>query len=150
MIYFRNSTKKSGVDANTLKRTAHTLLEKLNEPRATLSVSLVSDAKIRRLNRLYRAKDSSTDVLSFPLMEQNQHPERERLLGDIIISVDTARRQANAYSATLQNEVHRLLIHGILHVLGHDHQRKGDRARMEAEERRLAEAIAMPWPYGES
>lgn len=73
----------------------------------------------------------------------------ERLLGDVVISVETARRQAAEYGAPLENEIHRLLIHGILHVLGHDHEEPQEREVMEAEERRLAAAIGMPWPYGE-
>jgi probable rRNA maturation factor len=64
-----------------------------------------------------------------------------------VISVDTARRQAADYDAPLQNEIYRLLIHGILHVLGHDHEEPAERAAMEAEERRLAAAVGMPWPY---
>ena len=69
------------------------------------------------------------------------------MLGDVVISVETARRQAAEYDATLQRELYRLLIHGLLHVLGHDHEEAGERAEMETQERRLAEAIGMPWPY---
>jgi probable rRNA maturation factor len=64
-----------------------------------------------------------------------------------VISVDTARRQAADYDAPLAREVERLLIHGLLHLLGHDHLEPLERAAMEAEERRLADAIGMPWPY---
>jgi probable rRNA maturation factor len=90
-------------------------------------------------------------VLSFPLYEPGEegHPEGERLLGDVVISIDTARRQAAEYDAPLQNEIYRLLIHGVLHVLGHDHEEPQERSEMEAEERRLAAAIGMPWPYDE-
>jgi probable rRNA maturation factor len=69
------------------------------------------------------------------------------MLGDIVISVDTARAQAAAYDAPLEREIERLLIHGVLHLCGHDHERPDERRRMEREERRLAEAIGMPWPY---
>jgi len=72
---------------------------------------------------------------------------QEEHLGDVVISVDTAKRQAAAYDAPLQREVERLLIHGFLHLLGHDHHRRDERRRMEREERRLARAIGMPWPY---
>ena len=72
------------------------------------------------------------------------------MLGDIVVSVDTARRQAAEYDAPLAREVERLLIHGVLHLAGHDHLEPGERAAMEAEERRLADAIGMPWPYAES
>ncbi len=149
MIYFRNATKERGIDARALKKTARVLLEQLDERNSTLSLSLVNDARIRRLNRLHRGKDLVTDVLSFPLIDRKKNLQGERLLGDVVISIDTARRQADAYDATLQCEVQRLLIHGILHVLGHDHEREGERSRMEAEERRLAAAIGMPWPYEE-
>ncbi len=147
MIYFSNAIRKSGVDGKALKRSAQIVLEHLHEAGASLSLSLVDDCKIRRLNRLHRGTDSATDVLSFPLVTSRDHTVGERLLGDVVISLDTAQRQARAYDATLQDEVQRLLIHGVLHVIGHDHKRKVERARMQAEERRLAAALGMRWPY---
>lgn len=150
MIHFRSAARKSGVNGRLLKRTARTLLSAVGEEGSTLSLSLVSDRKIRELNRAHRGKDKPTDVLSFPLANGDdpvQTEFHERLLGDVVISVDSARRQAADYDAGIQDEVHRLLIHGILHVLGHDHEKTRERARMEAEERRLAGVIGMPWPY---
>jgi probable rRNA maturation factor len=151
LIYFRNETRRSGLDARRLKSVARTLLHEVNEGDSTLSITLVHDPAIQELNREHRGKDKPTDVLSFPLYEPGEaaHEDTERLLGDVVISVDTARRQAAEYDASLQNEIYRLLIHGLLHVLGHDHEEAQERARMEAEERRLAAAIGMPWPYGE-
>ncbi len=116
------------------------------------------DAEIRELNRDHRAKDVPTDVLSFPLYEPEvferagrthplERPPGEFMLGDIVISVDTALAQAAAYDATLEREVERLLVHSVLHLCGHDHMEAEERAVMEAEERRLASAIGMPWPY---
>jgi len=122
-----------------------TLMKAVNHAGGAISLSFVDDVAIRAINREHRGKDKPTDVLSFPL-----EPEpfaHEQLLGDIVISVDTARRQASDYDAPLQNEIYRLMIHGLLHVLGHDHEEPDERARMEAEERRLAEIIGMPWPY---
>lgn len=121
------------------------LLTAVGEADAGISVSLVGDAAIREINREHRGKDKPTDVLSFPL--EPGPFSHERLLGDIVISIDTARRQAADYDAPIQREVYRLLIHGLLHVLGHDHEEAGERKRMEVEERRLADAIGMPWPY---
>jgi probable rRNA maturation factor len=144
-IHYRNDVRGSGVDARALKATMRSLMQAAGEGEATISVTLVDDEAIREINREHRGKDKPTDVLSFPL-----EPEafaHERLLGDIVISIDTARRQAADYDAPLQRELYRLLIHGLLHVLGHDHEEAGERARMEAEERRLADAISMPWPY---
>jgi probable rRNA maturation factor len=86
--------------------------------------------------------------LSFPLVTAGeQRGPSERLLGDVVISVDTAARQAAGYDATLATEIRRLLIHGLLHLMGHDHERDDERVAMEREERRLADAIGMPWPY---
>jgi probable rRNA maturation factor len=149
MIYFRNAVKGSGVDTRRLKSVARKLLFEVDEPDSALSISLVGDREIQTLNREHRGKDKPTDVLSFPLYEPGEVPalDGERLLGDVVISVDTARRQAADYDALLQNEIYRLLIHGILHVLGHDHEEPAERRAMEAEERRLAAAIGMPWPY---
>lgn len=151
MIYFRNEVKRSGVDVRRLKSVARELLRAVNEADSALSLSLVNDAEIQSLNREHRGKDKPTDVLSFPLFEPGEegHSEGERLLGDVVISIDTARRQAAEYDAPLQNEIYRLLIHGVLHVLGHDHEEPQERSEMEAEERRLAAAIGMPWPYDE-
>jgi len=152
MIHFRNTVKSSGVDTRRLKTVAKQLLRQVDESDSSLSISLVDDREIQVLNREHRGKDKPTDVLSFPLYEDGQGTTLEpvvpeRLLGDVVISIDTARRQAAEYDAPLQNEVYRLLIHGILHVLGHDHEQPEERAAMEAEERRLAAAIDMPWPY---
>jgi probable rRNA maturation factor len=149
VIYYRNDVRRSGVNGRALVATARRLLEAVGEHRAALSLSLVGDAAIRSLNRAYRGKDAPTDVLSFPLDDGAPPARQERLLGDVVISVDTAKRQAEAYDASLQREIYRLLIHGLLHLKGHDHVRAAQRRLMEREERRLADAIAMPWPYGE-
>jgi probable rRNA maturation factor len=123
-----------------------------------VSLSLVRDAEMRELNRAHRGIDRTTDVLSFPLHEpgafarngRTRPRERaagERMLGDVVISVDAAQAQAAGYGAPLEREVERLLIHGLLHLCGHDHVAPGERRAMEREERRLAEVIGMPWPY---
>lgn len=145
MIYYRNEVRRSGVDGRALVATARRLLEALDEADAALSLSLVDDAAIRALNLKYRGRNAPTDVLSFPL--DGTPAEVERLLGDVVISVETALRQAADYDAPLQREIYRLLIHGLLHLKGHDHERSAERRVMEREERRLAHAIALPWPY---
>lgn len=92
---------------------------------------MTDDATIRALNRSWRKKDEATDVLSFPMSAD------EGLLGDVVISLDTARRQAKEYKNPLEHELVRYLAHGLLHLLGYDHHRPKDRARMAAAERRL-------------
>jgi probable rRNA maturation factor len=145
-------------------RVLECLLAEIGERGSGVSLSFVRDAAMRELNREHRGKDAATDVLSFPLYppeaferDGRTRPRAgqrtaapERLLGDLVVSVDTALRQAAEYDAPLEREVERLLIHGVLHLAGHDHLEPGERARMEAEERRLADSIGMPWPYHES
>ncbi len=145
LVHYRNEVRGSGVDARALKATICTLLKAVGEPESAISVTIVDDGAIREINREHRGKDKPTDVLSFPL--EPEPFSQERLLGDIVISIDTARRQAADYDAPVQREIYRLLIHGLLHVLGHDHVEPQERDVMEREERRLADSIGMPWPY---
>ena len=144
--------------AAPLRAALDRLLAQVGAADATVSLTLIRDAEMREINREHRAKDAPTDVLSFPLFEPDAFDRAgvtrpraavagERMLGDIVISVDTAARQAAAYDAPLEREVERLLIHGVLHLCGHDHLEREERAVMEREERRLADAIGMPWPY---
>lgn len=109
---------------------------------AEVSVLVVGDRAMRTLNRRYRGKDRTTDVLSFPLREGRFPFIQRALLGDIVICMPAAARQARAADETLSDEVDRLLVHGLLHLLGYDHERGGREARrMEARERRLRKAI---------
>ena len=130
------------------------MLAATGRPEASLSLSFVGDAAMRRINREHRGKDRTTDVLSFPLFEPFAVPKRaaaghgELLIGDIVISVDAAVRQAAAYDAKLEAEIARPLVHGSADLLGHDHEVPRERARMTREEKKLAAAIGLPWPYG--
>jgi probable rRNA maturation factor len=146
MIYYRNEVRRSGVNGRALVATGRRLLDALGKRGCGFSLTLVNDNVIRSLNRQYRGKDAATDVLSFPL-DGSPAGAVEPLLGDVVISVDTARRQSTDYDAPLQREIYRLLIHGLLHLLNYDHVTAAQRRVMRREERRLAEAISLPWPY---
>jgi probable rRNA maturation factor len=100
---------------------------------------------MRALNNSWRGKDKSTDVLSFSQVEgMAVPPGGPHLLGDVVISMPTAARQAVARGHTLEEEMARLLVHGILHLLGHDHVHGGWQAKkMRAEERRLLAAVGV-------
>jgi probable rRNA maturation factor len=106
---------------------------------AELSVVLVGDRAIQVLNREYMGKDRPTDVLSFPLGEAPtaDHP---RLLGDVVISLPTAARQARGRKRPLLAEARFLLAHGLLHLLGYDHAAAKEKRRMDAATRRLVRA----------
>jgi probable rRNA maturation factor len=115
--------KVKGVESKLLSKIAHRALEVLGLSKVELSIALVSDVQIKRLNKLYRNKDKPTDVLSFPIGEK---VEDWLILGDIVISVDTAKRQAQALGHSLEEELKRLLVHGLVHLLGYDHELGGE------------------------
>lgn len=96
--------------------------------RLPVNIIFTDDAYIEKLNTAYRRRKRPTDVLSFPA-----DPD-EGILGEIYISIDTARRQAVEYGATVREEILRLVGHGALHLCGYDHHRKQDTARMKARE----------------
>ena len=118
----------SGHAARVLRAAAKQQLAALGLHRE-LSLALVSDRRMRALNREWRGQDRPTDVLSFP-----QHGAS---LGDVVISLDTARRQARQGGWSLSAELRRLLAHGLLHCLGHEHHTAREARRMAAAERRL-------------
>ncbi len=156
--------------ARHLRRIAKRLLDTLQLQSAELSLMLVSDEVMHTLNRRWRGKDRPTDVLAFPQIDgidgavraprraivgertrRAPRPRRaaratprlpERLLGDVVISIDTARRQAEERGHTIGVESERLLVHGLLHLIGYDHERSAAEARrMHRKERALLRAL---------
>jgi probable rRNA maturation factor len=109
--------------------------------RGELAIALVSDQRMRTLNRTYRGKDSATDVLSFvPEADAGTPPPAHpasRPLGDLVIATGVARRQAREAGHSFQTELRVLALHGLLHLLGYDHERPDDRGRMARAEARL-------------
>lgn len=118
-----------------LKKIARLVLKELGVPKESeLSITFIDDAHMRELNRSYRQIDRTTDVLSFP---QSEGPDFT-LLGDILISTDTAERHSKSYGVTLHEELKKLIIHGILHLLGHDHKKKKETEIMREKEKELS------------
>jgi len=108
-----------------------------------VTIALISDARMRRLNRLYRGVDAPTDVLSFPpgeLVADGRADARSSVfLGDLAIALGVARGQAQAFGHSLGTELRILALHGLLHLLGYDHERdRGTMRRLENELRRRA------------
>ena len=127
--------------ATRLTRSGRRLLRALERSDSELSVLLVSDRVMRQLNRDWRGRDRPTDVLSFSQHEGAGAAPRE-LLGDVVIAVPTAKRQAEERGETLLAASERLLIHGVLHLLGYDHERsEAEAQRMQRRERRLASVL---------
>jgi probable rRNA maturation factor len=102
-----------------------------------VEVLLTSDAAIKRLNKAFRGKNKATDVLSFPAPL-----EAEGLAGDLAVSLDTAARQAAEHGHSLRDEVRILLLHGLLHLAGEDHET--DAGEMDAREQDLRKALKLP------
>lgn len=127
----------SKVDVARLRRRAGAILRSTGQAKSELSVALVDDAAIEVLNGQYRGKRRPTDVLSFSLVEGEHADRRGRLLGDVVISVETAARQARERRRGLDETIAKLLVHGVLHLLGHDHEKDDEARRMQAEERRI-------------
>jgi rRNA maturation RNase YbeY len=129
------------VSPTRLKQKAQRILNYLGEKRSELSVLLVNNRKIRSLNAKFRSKNEPTDVLSFPLAESL--PTGTKLLGDVVISLEQAQRQAREKENNFSREVEWLLIHGILHLLGYDHERSHKKAKiMRSLERRIQRALS--------
>jgi probable rRNA maturation factor len=121
--------------ARRLRARGAVFLAALRRADAELSVAVVTDRRIRALNREWRGKDEATDVLSFP---QSEPPGAGPLLGDVVVSLDTAARRARDDGRPLAAELDRYLAHGLLHLIGYDHERPADARRMAAQEARLA------------
>lgn len=129
-----NNRQRGGVALNTpfVKKQALRMMTYLGCSDTELSVVFVHDEGMRLLNRAYRCKDRPTNVLAFPQFETYEGEPRTPLLGDIVISVTTAAREARELSQTLEERVVFLLAHGLLHLLGYEHERSAaQRRRME-------------------
>jgi len=107
-----------------------------------VTVLLTTDATIRDLNRRFRGKDEATDVLSFPAKRLQNTKPAERVAGDLAISVETARKQAAEQGHTLGVELRVLILHGLLHLAGYDHDT--DAGRMQRRERQLRARLGLP------
>lgn len=107
---------------------------------AELSVALADDSMLRRLNRDYRSKDQPTNVLSFPAV-------RGPLLGDVVIAYETLAREAAEERVPADHHLAHLTVHGLLHLLGHDHEDEAEAARMEALETAILGRLGMSDPH---
>ena len=132
-VVLRNPAGYRGLASDALSRWLAALVGDLAPDSDTFGVLFTGDSEIQDLNRRYREKDRPTDVLSFP----GETTVEGAHLGDVVVSVPTARRQAEEREHSLDREIRELLIHGVLHCLGHDHETDGgDMERLELQVRR--------------
>jgi probable rRNA maturation factor len=128
------------VSSRKLRKIALKVLDLVEQGQAELCLVLVGNAEIRKLNAKFRKKDYPTDVLSFPAGDKL--PPGVPLLGDVVISVEKAKEQAEHGGRTLDEEMLTLLIHGIVHLLGYDHERSPKDARiMDRLEKKINRAL---------
>jgi probable rRNA maturation factor len=139
-VLIRNQQRRQ-LNKTKVIKSARQILSILEQPMAELSILFVGDRKMEQLNAFYRGINKTTDVLSFEAGMPVKHHEADTVLGDIVISVPKAEAQAATAGTGFYDEVRRLLIHGILHLLGYDHEGSYYRARkMRNKEREIFNA----------
>ncbi len=151
-VFVNNLLKKEMTDnrlLDVLEAVVQTVLKlekRTDDPE--VSIVLTDDTYIRELNHQYRHKDSSTDVLSFAMEESGENEpdlgwDEENILGDIIISVETAKRQAVEYGHSFEREMSYLTTHGMLHLLGYDHETEKERSLMREKEEQVLSILGI-------
>ncbi len=134
MIQFLSRNPETDSYRKTLTDLAGRILDDSGRSEAELSILITDDREIRSLNRTYRAADRPTDVLSFSQLDGEGPVTAPQLLGDVVISWETAQRQALEVEHSVLIEMKRLLVHGVLHLLGFDHEKGKEAARAMREE----------------
>lgn len=143
-IQIENAQQTHPVKLEKLRKVALKILSALACPDAELSILIVDDGRIQELNRDYLQRDKPTNVISFSMQEGDTPPEHTTLLGDVVISADTAARDAAEANCSFESELYFLLLHGVLHLLGYDHERgtAEEAELMESKEKEVFALIA--------
>ena len=134
----------SGAEA-IVRRAAEAALADIGASGVEIGVVLTDDAKMRALNRAWRGKDSATNVLSFPAPASKS--TELRLLGDVVLAYETIVGEAAGQRIPAQDHLAHLTVHGVLHLLGHDHDNDRDAEAMEDRERNILARLGVPDPY---
>ena len=138
-IGIQNLQSIEKIDRNKIIKCAEHVLKAMAEDDVELSLVLVNDMYIRNLNWKYRRKDSATDVLAFPM--RDSRGLSGPVLGDVVISVETAKREAKKRKKDFQEEFDLYFVHGILHLLGYDDEKPRAKKKMKAKEKELMESL---------
>jgi rRNA maturation RNase YbeY len=152
-----NRQKKVPLAEQPLREFLDKILREVKFSEAEVSVAFVSDAEMAKWNHMYRHQKGTTDVLSFPALSKRRterHVKRKPVsgmsaknaggfLGDIAIAPDTARRYAKKNGRTLESELRVLMLHGVLHLMGYDHESKNDYRQMNRIEQRLRRRLGL-------
>lgn len=128
-IQVKNRQNRHRIHLDDMERKATIVLDALGAPEAELSLLIVSDEEIADLNKMYLDRSGPTNVIAFPMRDGAFSDVNPNLLGDVVISLDTAAREARACGMTIELRLDQLLVHGILHLFGFDHENKDTEAR---------------------
>jgi len=142
-VHIKRRRGLAAIDGGLLRRRAVHLLQLLDLPDSELSILLTGDEEMTDLNREYLGRDRTTDVLAFSQMEGVGADLHRRILGDVVICVPQAERQAARFGGDLMDEVIVLLVHGVLHLIGYEHVGAGHSAaaKMRREQQRLVKLL---------
>ncbi|MFC1896441.1 rRNA maturation RNase YbeY [Thermodesulfobacteriota bacterium] len=142
-VLINNQQSSHRIDQGSLHRQARDILGALDCGECELSILIVDDSRMAELNRQYLRREGPTNVIAFPMRSEDfahLHPE---LLGDVVLSADTALLEAKELGQSFEERMLNLLIHGILHLLGYDHQKgKDGRRHMDEKAHELLEKVA--------
>jgi len=154
-VYIENRQRQIRINQQKIKRDSAALLRNLGLENAELSILLVNDSLMRKLNHKFRGLDKTTDVLSFPQISKKSEAGSRKLnknnlsftshllLGDVVINLQAAKRQSPEHQMSFTDEMRWLLIHGILHLIGYDHEKsKYAEGKMRQKEKELLEYIS--------
>ena len=141
-VLIQNRQEKHEICLKTVRKKAQTILSALGSPDSELSIVITDDADIAELNETYLNHIGPTNVISFPMQEGEFSGVSPLLLGDVVISADTALKEGEEAGTGLEYRFYELLIHGILHLFGYDHELSDEEYdRMEAKQNELLEVL---------
>lgn len=135
-----NLQSKIPIDLTTYRIFAQLIVTLIGLSEETFSIAFIGDSRMKQLNDLFRGKKTTTDVLSFPHEPDEFDPDKDNL-GDIVISVEQAQKQAVENGLTLEGEIKQLILHGLLHLCGYDHET--DNGEMNTRELELRERLGI-------
>jgi probable rRNA maturation factor len=142
-LQIQNNQNKIKINRRKIRAAILKIMKILECADKEISINFVDDTKIKQLNKQYLGKDKATNVLSFSLREDEYGNINPQVLGDIVISVETAQKDAVYGNLTVDQEIDFLIIHGLLHLLGYDHENKTEKetSKMRKKERELFNLI---------
>jgi probable rRNA maturation factor len=137
-----NRQSKHKISKKKIKKTVQAILNALDFPEGEISILFVDDPQIEELNQKYRNRKGPTNVIAFAMREGEFSDLTPHLLGDVVISTDTVAREAQNFGVPFERRINELLVHGILHLFGYDHEKsEGDTRKMEQKSKELLNLI---------